>query len=454
MSAVDETPSAPRPLEGIRVFELSIAIAGPMCGRALAHFGAEVIKVESRRHPDVIRYLGSGWLAKDRFGPEVWGDCGPAVSEFATGKRCLGLDCKSPEGKRVMRRLLERCDVFISNYSAPAVTALGLDYESVRAIRPDVVYASISGFGTDPTTPYYDFVSWGPNQAPLVGLDDLTGWGDRPPSGFSVTAFPDYSNGAHATVAVLAAILRRDATGEGEFIELAQLEATAATLGPWFGDTQRGRAPRRDGNRVPGAAPHGLYPCRGSDRWVALAIFGDEEWRALCDAAEHPDWAEDPRFATAEARRANQDALDEAIAAWTRAATDEEIAERLQRAGVAAAPALDNARVAVDAQLRSRGFWALAEHARFGADLVTGNPIVLSATPGRQDRAGPSFGEDNDHVLGEVCGYSRAEIDALIEAKVVEPMASPAGVKLDRPYLPWIRHFMPELPWPKPRGGS
>ncbi|MGH7896874.1 MAG: CaiB/BaiF CoA transferase family protein, partial [Candidatus Binatia bacterium] len=411
------------------------------------------IKVESRRYPDVIRYLGSGWLAKDRFGPEVWGDCGPAVSEFVTGKRSLGLDLKSPAAKPITKRLLERTDVFISNYSAPAVKALGLDYESVRAVRPDVIYASISGFGCDPATPYYDFVSWGPNQAPIIGLDDLTGWADRAPSGFSATAFPDYSNGAHATVAVLSAILRRDATGEGEFIELAQLEATAATLGPWFTDAQRGRAPRRDGNRVPGAAPHGVYPCRGTDRWVALAVFADEEWRALSAAAEHPEWAEDPRFATADARRANQDTLDEAIAAWTRASTDDAVAERLQRVGVAAAPVLDNARVALDPQLRSRSFWALAEHARFGADLVTGNPIALSGTPGAAGRAGPSFGQDNDYVLGEVCGYSREEIDSFVAARVVEPMASP-GVELDRPYLSWIRHFMPELPWPKPRGRS
>jgi crotonobetainyl-CoA:carnitine CoA-transferase CaiB-like acyl-CoA transferase len=257
---VEKGTTSEKPLDGIRVFELSIAIAGPMCGRYLAHFGAEVVKVESRRHPDVIRLLGPGWLPKDRSGPEVWADCGAMANEFMAGKRSVGVDLKTADGMAIARRLLERSDVFISNYSAPAVRSLGLDYESVRAVRPDVVYASISGFGAVPGTPYYDFVAWGPNQAPLVGLDDLTGWSDRAPSGFSVFSYPDFSNGLHATVAVLAALEHRDRTGEGQMIDLREIDCSArgssrasSAVLPRATGTAR-RAPRRTGF-IPAAAP-------------------------------------------------------------------------------------------------------------------------------------------------------------------------------------------------------
>ncbi|MEA2625956.1 MAG: benzylsuccinate CoA-transferase BbsF subunit, partial [Candidatus Binatota bacterium] len=318
------------------------------------------------------------------------------------------------------------------------------------AIRPDVVYAAISGFGIDPETPYYDFIAWGPNQAPLIGLDEVTGWADRPPSGFSVFSYPDFTNGLHAAVAVMAALEHRARTGEGQSIDLAQLEATAAMLGPWLLDAALGDPPRRDGNRAPGAAPHGIYPSRGRERWVAIAVFSDDEWRKLCTVAERPEWRDDPRFATAEARLAHQDPLDEAISAWTRTRSDDEVAEWLQRAGIAAAPVLDNPRVTTDPQLRDRGFWIVADHARLGRDLVTGSPIRLSATPGTTERAGPALGQDNAYVLREVCGYSEDEIAALTRDRVVLPMAHCDEAALARPYFPWIRHFMPDLPWVQP----
>jgi len=438
----------PRPLDGVRVFELSIAIAGPMCGRNLAHFGAEVIKVESRKNPDVIRLLGAGWIPRADVG-DAWGDCGPVANEFMGGKKSIGVDLKAPEAKEIARRLITECDVFLTNYSTPAVRALGFGYEAVSAIKPDIVYASVSGFGTDVGTPYYDFIAWGPNQAPLVGLDDMTGWPDRPQSGFSSFAYPDFSNSFHATVAVLAALEHRDRTGEGEFIEISQQEATAAMFGPWLVDAQRGKPPKRDGHHDPDYAPHALYPCRGNDRWVAITIASDDEWRRFAEAAGHREWIDDSRFATGAARLENQDTLDEAISAWTRPQCEEAIAEHLQRAGVTAAPLLDNPRVALDPQLRSRRFWLLPEHARFGRDFVTGCPIVLSDTPGHLDRGAPSVGQDNDEVLGGLCGYSAAEIAALVERGVVYPMARPE-LRLERRYLSWLKHFLPDLDWPTP----
>lgn len=440
--------AAGRPLDGIRVFELSVAIAGPVCGRYLAHFGAEVVKVESLRHPDVIRFLGSGWLPRDRHGAQAWADSGPFANEFMTGKRSVGLDLKSPGGIAAARRLLESCDVFVSNYTAPALAALGLDYESVRRIRPDIVYASISGFGADPETPYYSYVSWGPNQGPLSGLDDLTGWPDRPPSGVVSVAYPDYSNGIHGAIGVLAALEHRDRTGEGQIVDLSQQEATVALLGgALFQLETASHGPSRDGNRHPQAAPHGIYPCRGRERWVAISCFNDAEWRALAAVAERREWAEDPRFRTLEDRLANAEALDELVAGWTGGRFDSEVSEWLQRAGVAAAPVLEGARVATDPQLEARGFWILADHAHYGKDLATGNPIRLEETPGGVGRVAPALGQDNAHVLGSLCGYTAAEIEALVAEGAAFPCV--VDVRLERPYLRWIRHFMPVLDWPE-----
>jgi benzylsuccinate CoA-transferase BbsF subunit len=443
-------PDASRPLDGIRVFELSTAIAAPICGRTLAHFGAEVVKVESRQHPDVMRLLGPNWVSKQELGAEAWADCGPLLNEFLGGKRSVGVDLKTTEGKEIARRLIRRSDVFLSNYSAPAVKALGFDFASLRAIRPDIVCASVSGFGIDEQAPYYNFLAWGPNQAPLIGLDELTGWADRSPAGFNAFSYPDFSNGLHAAFAVLTALEHRDRTGEGASIDLSQQEATAAILGPWLVQAQQENRPRADGNRAPGFAPHGIYATCARERYVAIAVSSDEEWAALCDVADRPKWRGDPRFQSAEARLAHQDELDSAITDWTTTETDDAIAERLQRAGVPAAAVLDNARVAIDAQLRDRGFWMLPEHARFGRDLVTGCPLKLSRSPGSLDRAGPSFGQDNDYVLGEICGYSQSEIDSLIANQVVQSMSRPGEIRLQRRYWPLMRHFLPELPWPTP----
>ncbi|MDO8673210.1 MAG: CoA transferase [Dehalococcoidia bacterium] len=436
-----------RPLAGIRVFELSIAVAGPQCGRYLAHFGAEVIRVESRRYPDGTR-RGAHWLRQDTYGPGVWGDTNPTVGEGLAGKRSLDIDLKTPKGAEAAKRLIAKCDVFLANFSAPAVKGLGLDYESLRSFKPDIVYALLSGFGAT-SSPYYDYLAWGPNQSPLCGLDDLTGWPDRPPSGIANCAYPDYANAAHMVFAILAALDHRDRTGRGQLIDLSQFEATVSLLGPLLLNHQANyRIISRLGNRLDWAAPQGVYPCRGEEKWVALTVSTETEWRALCHVFEHAEWIEDPRFRSTRNRLDHHDELDQLLAVWTCQRTSAEIAEHLQRAGVAAAPVMDGMALAADEHLQSRDFWIVADHARFGKDIVTGNPVNLSETPGRVDRAAPAAGEDNEYVLGEICGYSPAEIEAMVAEGAVNPMASPE-TRLKRPYLRWIRHLMPHLPWPE-----
>ncbi len=180
-------------LDDISVVELSIAIAGPSCARTLAFHGATVMKVESREHPDVARLFGSAWAADA--GPEVVMDTTPYLGEMGANKRSVGLDLKQPDGRRAALALLAASDVFITNYTTPAVRDLGLAYEEVAAVNPRIVYLALPGFGSEPDLPYYEFLAWGPNQAPLVGLDGLTGYPDQQPAGIATVAPPDYFAG-------------------------------------------------------------------------------------------------------------------------------------------------------------------------------------------------------------------------------------------------------------------
>ncbi len=422
-----------RPLAGVRVCELSIAIAAPTCGKYLAYFGADVVKVESEQNPDVLRLIGR--------------DTGVALGEFNAGKRSVGLDLKTPGGVEAMRRILAASDVFLSNYTAPALRRLGLTYDEVSAVRPDIVYAALPGFGSDPTKPYYDYVAWGPNQAPLVGLEILTGVQGHDPSGIATISYPDYSSGVHAVVAVLAELRRRSVTGAGAFIDLSQMEATVSLLGPLVAAHQRtGVTPSAAGNRQPGVT-QGVYACAGDDRWVAIEVAGDEQWAALARVAGHPEWADDARVATAAARLDNADVVDGLLGGWTAGHTPAEVAAWLQAAGVAAAAVADNETLALDPQLRTRRFWAVAPHARVGSDVFTGVPIRLHDTPGRFPNAGPPFADATDHVLSSWAGMDAAAIDALVESGAAFRESVDPSEPTDRPWRPWIRALLPDLDW-------
>ncbi|HEX5365951.1 MAG TPA: CoA transferase [Acidimicrobiales bacterium] len=423
-----------RPLAGVRVCELSIAIAAPTCGKYLAYFGADVVKVESPQNPDVIRLVGR--------------DTGAALGEFNAGKRSVGLDLKTAGGREAMRRLLAASDVFLTNYTAPAIARLGLTYDEVAEARPDIVYAALPGFGSDPAAPYYDFVAWGPNQAPLVGLEGLTGYPGEDPAGIATISYPDYSSGVHAVAAVLAELRRRAATGAGSCIDLSQMEATVSLLGPLVLAHQRtGAVPGPTGNRATGIAPQGVYPCAGVDRWVAISVADDDRWRALARVAGHPQWATDERLATVADRQRHHDLADEVVGGWTAAHTMAEVAAWLQAAGVAAAPVADNEALTVDPQLATRHFWALAPNVRVGPDLFTGVPVRLSSTPGCFASAGPPFAEHTVDVLRDVCGYDQGEVDGLVAAGAAHLPSVDPTEPTDRPWRQWLRVALPDLDW-------
>lgn len=419
-------------LEGLRVVELSIAIAAPSCGRMLAFHGADVVKLESRTNPDVTRLFGSAWAAGMDAGPYM--DTSAYVAEFSANKRSVGLELKRPEALAAALALIARADVFVTNYSTPAVRALGLGPDDLTAINPRLVYVALPGFGSDPDQPYYEFLAWGPNQAPLVGFDELTGYPDQVPAGIATIAPPDYFAGLHALTAVLTALEHRDRTGEGTVVDIAQFETTVSSLGPFLLDhALSGAVPGRSGNRLAWLAPQGCYPCIGDDAWVAVTVDTDERWAAVARLLGGD--ALDARLATLAGRVEHHDDVDALIEAWTAQRSAADAATALQALGVAACEVYDNTALLADPHVQDRHWFQLLASSRFpDGDLFSGHPIRLSADDGRWWRAGPSMGEDTREVLVERAGMSDAEVDALIASGAAFEGADPE-ITMRRPYI-------------------
>jgi benzylsuccinate CoA-transferase BbsF subunit len=361
-------------------------------------------------------------------------DTSPYVPEMGANKRSVGLELKQPDGRKAALALLAKTDVFITNYSTPAVRALGFSYDDVAAVNANIVYVALPGFGSDAAQPYYEFLAWGPNQAPLVGLDALTGYPDQEPAGIATIAPPDYFAGLHALAAVLTALEHRDRTGEGSFIDIAQFETTVSSLGPFLLDhALTERSPERSGNRLEWLAPQGCYPCTGDDSWVAITVADDAQWVALAGVLGGA--AADDRFTKLEGRLQHHDELDDLIGSWTASRSAAEVSCRLQSAGVAAYEVLDCVGVLHDAQVRDRRWFQLVPSMRFpDGDVFSGHPIRLGDTPGRWWRAGPAMGQDTVEVLTKRAGLSTDEVDALLASGVAFTEAAPEQT-LRRPYI-------------------
>ena len=426
----------PRALEGVRVVECGVAIAGPLAGRYLAHLGADVIKVESRSRSAAMGARAPAWAPPDV--GLAGGDMLAGSNTFNAQKRGVGLELKSPEGRELLDRLIEQSDVFLTNFSVPAINSLRIDYEHVRAVNPDIVYVSMPGYGSG-EGPYRDYKSWGPNLSSFSGLDYLTGDPDRQPA-MTPVPLPDYIAGYHAVTAIISALLHRERGGSGQWIDISQFESAVACLGPYIGQVALGgEEPNRSGNRSPGAAPRGVFPTIDDDRWVAVSARNDEEWRALAHAVGRPEWADDPRFQTFEGRRAHEDELEAALAEWCAGRTREEATFVLQATGVAAAPVQDHLDHLADPQLRARRFWRLVRHRWLDGDLIDGLPIHLTDTPVRHEHASPALAEHNEDILIDLANLSVDRIQELAEAGAVSPPADapPGDATLERPYFDW-----------------
>ena len=391
------------PLTGVRVLDLTWVLAGPSCTRMLADLGAEVIKIQTR---------ATGVREEDADEPyyRMWN----------RNKLGLTLNLGIDEGRSLLLRLAAHCDVMIENFSARVLDNWGIDYETLRALRPDVILLSLSGMGH--SGPWKDYVSFGPTLQALAGLTALTAEPGASPAGPGYP-YADHVAGATAALAVVAALHQRDATGEGQHVDVSQLEALAATLGPALLDaTVNGHIPEPAGNRAPygEAAPRGVYPCRGDDRWLALTVPDDEAWARLCGALDDEVLDSDPALATVAGRLASAALIDGRITAWTRSRTAEEAMAALQAAGIpAGAVQRADDLVERDPQLRHRGFFVDVPAEEGGCVRGDGYPALFSATPPTFRRAAPLLGADNERVFGGLLGLSGEEIAHLEAAQVI-----------------------------------
>jgi benzylsuccinate CoA-transferase BbsF subunit len=399
---------------------LSGQLAGAGATRFLAAFGAQVIRVEDPVREgtwDILR--GTPPFADERRGINLSG----SFNNHNVEKLGITIDLRQERGKELLRGLIAISDVVTENFAAGVFARLGFSYDELRAIKPDIVYVSTTGFGHD--GPYSGFKTWGPIVQAVSGLTFMAGLPDQPPAGFGFS-YMDHM-GANATaIGLLAGLVHRNRTGEGQWVDLACVEAGTMFVGPDLLDfTVNGRPLRRpgqpDSNRshAPAMAPHNVYPAAGDDNWIALACRHDDDWQRLGAVIGEP-WATEARYATLTGRLAGQDGLDEQIARWTRTRDSFAVAEAVRGAGVpASAVARPEDRIEHDLGTSEWGLFPVAHHTEIGDLRVDGLPVHLSETDWVIERGGPCLGEHTRDVLRDLLGLPDDEIDQLVRDGVV-----------------------------------
>ena len=391
------------PLQGVRVVELTKVWAGPYAGKLLAFLGAEVIRVESEGSLDVTRTYGVADINN-----------APGFQAVNPQKLSVQIDMKTREGIGLILDLLARSDVVIENLRPGAVRRLGLGYDTVKAVRPDIVYASMGMYGNEGPLSYQ--TGYAPCFAALGGLSALVGYEGGPPAGMNVR-YADATFGAAAAYATVVALAHRRRTGEGQYIDVSAVESMSSMIGDTIMDfALNGAVHACDGNRHPDMAPHGAYACGDGD-WISIAVASDNAWRALAEAMGQPGLAEDPRFSTHTHRKANEAELDRLVSHWTAGRDAAELACELQKRGVAAAKSQNSLDLVSDQHLWARGFFRhVSDHAGRSRPIV-GPPWKMSRQASITDAA-PRLGQHNAYVLGDILGLSDEEQGRLAAAGI------------------------------------
>lgn len=419
------SPAGSLPLEGIRVLEMAVVWAGPLCGRLLVEAGAEVIKLETIRRPDLMRgparplHPAEGVYPRGEPGKDPW-NRHAYFNDRNRGKVGVCLNLDDERGRELARAIASRCDVVIENLSPGALAPFGLDYASLRRLREDIIYLSMPTQGL--TGPERNYVGYGATNDLTSGLISLTGYEDGHPQNAGINV-SDPVAAFHGFVAVLAALHHRAVTGRGLHIDLSQRESIAYFMAPYVLEyLWTGRVPRPMGNGHPSWAPHGVYPCRGDDRWIVIAVRDDREWQRLCEMAGGPllmlsSLSQDERWA----RREELDAL---IGQWTSSQERDDLWPRLVEVGIPAAPVYEGPSLYADRHLRARGFWVAVDHPSAGRRVYPGTPWRWDGRRMPQ-RPAPNLGQHNALVLSRLLGLSPQEIERLEREGVIG--ATPLG---------------------------
>lgn len=397
------------PLQGVRILDLCLFLAGPYAIGLLGTLGAEVLKIESIQRLDYLRLMGA--LPQ----PDGY-DTAPAFNAANVNKYSITLNLNHPRGIEIFKRLVEVSDVVTNNFSSRVMENWGLSYEVLREINPRIIMLSMPGYGT--TGPWRNYVAMGPNIEMLAGIPMISGYPGGRPMLNGYIADPCVS--LAAAVAVMVALKHRQQTGKGQYIDLSQVEAVTSFMAqPIMDYVMNRRIQARRGNRHQSFAPHGVYRCKGEDQWVTIAVSSEEEWANLCDAMGNPSWAKEHRFSDPIRRYENHDALDKLIEKWTSQHDKHEVMQILQKVGVASTPVLPASELVNDPHMEQRGFFQEVNHPKIGTYRYQGWPVKFSQTPVGIRMPAPTLGQHNDYFLRKLLGMTKKEINQLVKEEII-----------------------------------
>ncbi len=404
--------SKPLPLKGVRVVNFGWVWAGPVVGQTLAFLGAEVFKIESQARIDITRNLP----------PFAGGEPGPnrSLSNHAcwAGNGSVSLNLKEPEALQLAKDLIAQSDVVIENFGPGVMERLGLGYEELAKLKKDIILFSMPGAGL--TGPMKDLRTYGLSLTSTTGLDSLVGYkgGDPVPV---ENAYSDPFAGIFGAFAIVTALNHRRNTGVGQHIDFSQQEAIMQMVGPAYMDYRlngRSGGPKSNEHPLNAAAPHGVFPCKGEDRWISIVVATDEEWQKLLTALNHPEWLKVAEFASLESRVKHIDALHRLIGEWTAQYDDRELAALLQKHGVAAAPVLNVGDLLHDPHFTARKTFIEVTHPLGFKETIYGAYVKLSECEPAV-RPGPVIGQDNERVFKEILAMPPGQYDDLVQRKII-----------------------------------
>jgi benzylsuccinate CoA-transferase BbsF subunit len=408
-----ETINRSGALSGITIVAFCWAVVGPLTMKFFADHGATVIRMETSKRPCTMRTSSP---YKDNK-PGV--NRGAYFNHFNTNILSMTLNMGHPRAMEVVKKLVAKADVFMENYTPGNMEKWGLTYPELKKIKPDIIMLRQSGYGS--SGPYAHLPAFGMVLSPIAGLNNFIGWPDKEPLPIGVSAYTDCISPRFATAAVIAALDQRNKTGQGQLLELSQFETAQYFIMPAILDyAVNNREPARIGNSSPYAAPHGIYRCKGDDRWCAIAVYNDDEWAGLCEVMDYLDYFCDPRFDTLANRKKNEEELNKLIGDWTVQFTAEEVMTRLQDAGISAGIVKNTADIYEDPQLRQRNLFWKIDHAEMGQFTHLGQSFELSATPARAYSPSPLLGEHTEQICTELLGMPDEEFVNLMQEGVFE----------------------------------